>query len=349
MHLSQIRLSQFRSYEQLDLTLAPGTIIMVGQNGQGKTNFVEAIGFLANLRSHRVAKNEALIKHSYKQGIIQARISDSGRAATVEVAINSDRQNNARLNGKQVNSTRDLLGITRVVFFSPEDLALAKGEPATRRKFADELVVQLRPSMARELSAFERTARQRGALLKAIRQRGSTADARAQLGLWNERFAAAAVPVVKARLELLDLLKAPASEFYRRVSSSADDFVIAYQRRGLAAQVGKVDPVKLASELLDQMAQEGDNEMARGVNLTGPNYDDLALTLNGMEVKSYGSHGEMWSVALALRLAAFELLRGNVEIPAESDFWLPTEVRSSDPILILDDVFPNSTPADGRS
>lgn len=327
MHLSRLSLHNFRSYEAAELELTTGVTSIVGLNGQGKTNLAEAIHYLAQQRSHRVARDVPLIRAGHPTAVISAKVVWRDREQTVELEINAKGANRARVAGAP-RRPRDAIGVVRTVIFAPEDLALVKGDPAVRRRFIDELLVAVTPRYAGVLSDYERVARQRSALLKSLagswRRDNSFRDT---LEVWNEQLARLGAEVTWARLQLLGRLVEPLGDAYATVAPGAGDLVASYESQWLAdaavpaAQVGDV-----AAALAQAIEANQRAELERGLTLVGPQRDDVLLTLGGLPAKGYASHGESWSVALALRLATFTLQRDSFD-------------TGGDPVLLLDDVF----------
>ncbi|MDO4887667.1 MAG: DNA replication/repair protein RecF [Actinomycetaceae bacterium] len=410
MYLSDLALTDFRSYEQALLRLRPGVTTLIGDNGQGKTNVVEAIGYLATLSSHRVASDSALVRQGAQAAVVQARVMRGASPTTLQVEIYAGRANRARINRGQVRPAQ-ILGIVRTIVFAPEDIELVRGDPSARRAFLDSIMVQLHPRLAGVKSEYEKALRQRAALLKsagAARRRGGAVDAGA-IDVWDVQLARLGAQLTAARAEIVGRLRPFVRDFYREVSGDAAVARIDYRAsasRGVfelptpeelarAVEVARDDdvagaggggaesrgdadadsrtPAALASgtsargeglagtaadggrtsngdylgnaatrlveeherELADAeltevrlvaaMADRREAEIARGVNLVGPHRDDLVLSLGTLPAKGYASHGESWSYALALKLAAWEVLRSDAD--------------EGEPILILDDVF----------
>src|SRR6478609_2397210 len=347
MYISHLSLADFRSYTSVDVELEPGVNAFVGPNGQGKTNLVEAIGYVATLGSHRVPSDAALVRAGASRAVVRARIVRGDRASTVEIEIAAGKANRARINRAPAGKPRDVLGIARTVLFAPEDLALVKGDPDGRRRFLDQLAVLLVPRFAGVLSDYDRVLRQRSALLKsaggAMRaSRSSTPDLRT-LDVWDAKLAATGAEIVALRLQLVAALQPYAAAAYEQVSSGQGEAHIAYRssvaaaledaRDGVGQETGLQTVEALETQLLEAMASLRSKEIERGVCLVGPHRDDLVLTLGGLPAKGYASHGESWSFALALRLASYELLtRGDEGVGGD---WGP----DGEPVLILDDVF----------
>jgi len=353
MYISHLSLADFRSYVSVDVELEPGVNAFVGPNGQGKTNLVEAIGYVATLGSHRVPSDAALVRAGASRAVVRARIVRGDRASTVEIEIAAGKANRARINRAPAARPRDVLGIARTVLFAPEDLALVKGDPDGRRRFLDQLAVLLVPRFAGVLSDYDRVLRQRSALLKsaggAMRaSRSSTPDLRT-LDVWDAKLAATGAEIVALRLQLVAALEPYTAAAYEQVSSGQGEARTAYRSSVAAAledagdavgQDGRAQSVEaLEAQLLEAMASLRSKEIERGVCLVGPHRDDLVLTLGGLPAKGYASHGESWSFALALRLASYRLLTDGAPEAAGSLLWSPDWGPDGEPVLLLDDVF----------
>ena len=340
MFVSHLALTDFRSYPHVELALEPGVTALVGPNGQGKTNLVEAVGYLATLSSHRVPTDAALVRSGADRAVVGARVERAGRATTVEVEITPGRANRARVNGGSPVRARDVLGVLRTVQFAPEDLALVKGDPDGRRRFLDELVVQLRPQLAAVLTDYERVLRQRSALLKtaAGAMRASRGADLRTLDVWDAKLAATGARIVVARRGLVAALAPVVAEAYAQVSAGKGEALISYRASldaALDEQTAADDEHLVEAQLLEAMGKLRSREIERGVSLVGPHRDDLLLTLGELPAKGYASHGESWSYALALRLGSATLLRGGTGDGGWAGDWGP----DGDPVLILDDVF----------
>jgi DNA replication and repair protein RecF len=325
MHVSALQLSDFRSWAALDLELAPGPTALVGANGQGKTNIVEAIGYLATLGSHRVSVDAPLVRSGAARAVVRARVERDDRQTLVELELNPGAANRARINRSPVPRAREVLGLLRTVLFAPEDLSLVRGDPSERRRFLDDLLVARAPRFAGVRSDYERVLKQRNALLKTafLAKRSGGGDMRT-LDVWDAHLAQAGSELLAARLELVDDLRPHVETAYKEVSAGQGETGLAYRSSlGDALPEDTVDREVLGAALLSELARVRPQEVERGVSLVGPHRDELVLTLAELPVKGYASHGESWSVALALRLASYELLRAD----------------GGEPVLILDDVF----------
>jgi DNA replication and repair protein RecF len=330
VHVSRLSLTDFRSYPQVDLDLAPGICVLVGPNGQGKTNLVEAVGYVATLGSHRVATDGPLVRLGAEQAVVRVQVVRGGRSALVEVEINPGRANRARVNRAPVPRAREVLGLLRTVLFAPEDLALVKGDPSERRRFLDDLLVQRTPRLAGVRADYDRVLKQRNALLKSsgVARRRNEAEVERTLEVWDTHLAALGADLVAARLDLIDSLQPHAAAAYDAVSSGGDPMGLEYVSSLRAAGDAPLTPDRdlLQAEILEAVARRRREELDRGVTLVGPHRDELLLRLGPTPAKGYASHGESWSVALALRLASYDLLRDDTDGDGE-------------PVLVLDDVF----------
>jgi DNA replication and repair protein RecF len=334
VHVARLSLTDYRNYARAELELGPGATVLVGRNGQGKTNLVEAIGYLATLGSHRVTGDQALIRAGADAAIVRALLAYGDRELLVELQLNRQGANRAQLNRSPVK-TRELPRYAHSVLFAPEDLAIVRGEPSVRRRMLDELLVQRTPRLAGVMADYERVLRQRNSLLKSARARGLAADKLTTLDIWDERLVALGSELIDQRLALVAELADPLAAAYRSI---VDADHAPGLRPLLSIDGADPDDDRDALEATERAAG-GDTrtrftealrllrpkELERGVTLAGPHRDDVVLLLNNLPAKGYASHGESWSFALSLRLASAELLR--------------RDSTTGDPVLVLDDVF----------
>lgn len=332
MHLTRLGLLDFRSYPEADVALAPGVSAFIGRNGQGKTNLLEAVGYLSTLSSHRVATDAPLVRLGAERAILRAAVARGGRSTLIEVEVTPGRANRARVNRTPVPRPREVLGLLRTVLFAPEDLALVKGDPGERRRFLDDLLVQRAPRLAGVRGDYERVLRQRNALLKtagaAVRAgRGDVGT----LDAWDTHLARTGAELLAARLGLVAALAPLVDKAYADLAGGVGPVRLGYRSSlgedGPGTGDGVPLPAELEAALLAALARSRPAELERGVSLVGPHRDDLLLELGPLPARGYASHGESWSVALALRLASWELL-GADDAGAEGE-----------PVLLLDDVF----------
>lgn len=336
MIVRQLSLTDFRNYENLDVTLGPGANLFVGSNGQGKTNLVEALGYLSTLGSHRVSVDHAMIRQGQDAAIVRARLVHAEREVLAEVQINRSMANRAQVNRSAIK-TRDLPRYFSSVLFAPEDLALVRAEPSGRRRFMDELLMLRAPRLSGVMADYDRVLRQRNTLLKSARSSGARGDQLGTLEIWDERLVGLGSEIIQARSTLVAELTPEVSRAYAAIAGAdhaarltsylsilattpdEDAADLAAVRSGVVTIEAAADAFRAALARLRRA------ELDRGLTLAGPHRDDLVLELNGLPARGYASHGESWSFALALKLASAAVLR--------------RESSSGDPVLILDDVF----------
>lgn len=323
MHVRRLELVDFRSYERAAVDFEPGTSVLVGPNGAGKTNLVEALGFVATLGSHRVATDVPLVRAGAASAVIRCAVVHDARELLVELEIVPGKANRARLGRSPARRPRDVLGALRLVLFAPEDLELVRGDPAERRRYLDDLLVSRQPRYAGVRADYDRVVRQRNALLRTAylaRKVGNGRGDLSTLDVWDEHLARHGAELLAGRLELVGALEPHVAKAYAAVAPGRGAAAISY-RSGLGEV--PLDRSALADALRAALVQGRAGEVERGVTLVGPHRDDLALRLGELPAKGYASHGESWSLALALRLAAYDLLRAD----------------GIEPVLVLDDVF----------
>ena len=331
MYLSHLSLTNYRSYEQAEFELKPGANILIGANGVGKTNVAEAINYLAVQHSHRVSNDHPLVRIGQTQALARGRIHRGEQAVSIEYEINPGKSNRVAINRGAPQAARQAYGIFKAVLFAPEDIELISGQPDIRRRFMDDLIVQMRPALGDARRDYDRVLRQRNALLKSGRKPGSWTDEHeSTLTVWNEHLARAAARLINGRLHALRLLAAPTSEVYAELSNGNKPAGFAYQSTvsmatGQHAEVP--DEATLYTAIVEALEEAYRSERDRGVTLVGPHRDDLVVTLGPAPAKGFASHGETWSLALALRLASYRVLAKDDPNP------------DARPVLILDDVF----------
>jgi DNA replication and repair protein RecF len=333
VRVAHLSLRDFRSYTEVELPLDAGVTALIGPNGQGKTNLVEAVGYLATLGSHRVAQDAPLVRLGAERAVVRGQVVRDDRSLLLEVEITPGKANRARVNRSPVPRAREMLGILRSVLFAPEDLALVKGDPAERRRFLDDLLVLRTPRYAGVRADYDRVLKQRNALLRSgaglRRSRQDSVDLRT-LEVWDSHLSTAGAELLAGRIDLVEGLRPLVDKAYQAVAeasfASTGPAAIDY-RSSLGEDVPLVaDRDMLAAAMLNQISEVRKAELERGITLVGPHRDELVLKLGPLPAKGYASHGESWSFALALKLAAYDLLR------AETD-------AGGEPVLVLDDVF----------
>jgi len=328
VYVAHLSLTDFRSYASVELPLEPGVTTFVGPNGQGKTNLVEAVGYAATLGSHRVSSDAALVRSGAERAVVRVSVVRDGRPTLVELELNPGRANRARVNRSPVPRAREVLGLLRSVLFAPEDLALVKGDPADRRRFLDELLVARTPRMAGVRADYDRVLKQRNALLKsagpAARRGGADLST---LDVWDSHLATTGAELLAARLELVSALRPLVATAYGQVAGTVSGEATGETAMEYLASLPELDPTagrpELVEALLAALGQARPRELERGIGLVGPHRDELSLRVGPLPAKGYASHGESWSLALALRLASYELLKAD----------------GGEPVLVLDDVF----------
>jgi DNA replication and repair protein RecF len=343
VYLSRLSLTDYRNYAVAEVTLGPGPTTIIGANGQGKTNFIEAAAYLATLGSHRVATDAPLIRQGADRAVVRGVVTAAGRDSLLEVEINPGRANRLRVN-RAAARPREALGILRCVLFAPEDIAIVKGDPDQRRRYLDDLLVSMRPRYAGVRADYERALRQRTALLKSAKARGAVPPG--ALDVWDDQLVSAGAVLTAGRLRLVAAIRPLLAGCYSAVSGAERDTDVRYRMAAARAagasdsadstaagdpidpsSAGETEPdqEKIALALRDALAARRRAELERGVCLVGPHRDELELRIGGLPSRGYASHGESWSLALALRLAAYQLLSG--------------DGAPGDPVLLLDDVF----------
>jgi DNA replication and repair protein RecF len=343
VYVRRLGLRDFRSWARADIDLEPGRTVFVGPNGYGKTNLVEALWYSSSLSSHRVASDAPLVRSGATRAVVSTIVVNDGRELAVDLEIRAGKANKARLNRAPVRSAREVLGVLRAVLFAPEDLALVRGEPSERRRYLDELLAIRRPASAGVRADYERVVRQRTALLKTAAGHRGPLDT---LDVWDGHLAHHGAQLLAARMALVNELRPELEKAYQLLAPGPRVADATYRSSVVTGSVEKgsvetgsvetgsvetgsvginqqSDVEYLETVLLASLARRRAEELERGVCLVGPHRDDLELRLGDQLTKGFASHGESWSIALALRLAAYELLRA----------------EGSDPVLLLDDVF----------
>ena len=324
MYVRHLGLQDFRSWANIELDLTPGRTVFVGSNGFGKTNLVEALWYSSTLGSHRVATDAPLVRVGASRAVVSTIVVNEGRECAVDLEITAGRANKARLNRSPVRSPREVLGVLRAVLFAPEDLSLVRGDPSYRRRYLDDLAAVRRPRVAGIRADYDKVLRQRTALLKSAsgaRYRGDR-GALDTLDVWDGHLATHGADLMEARMSLVNELAPEVQKSYQLLAPASRPASIGYQA-SIDIEPDHPDVDILREALLAKMAERRDAELESGVCLIGPHRDDLELRLGEQRAKGFASHGESWSMALALRLASYELLRAD----------------GSDPVLLLDDVF----------
>ena len=324
MHVISLTAVDFRSYSFVEINLEPGVTTFIGSNGQGKTNLVEAISYCSTLSSHRVSQDLPLVKSDQPRAIVRTGVKYLDRTNWLEVEIWPAKTNKAKLNGSDCKKTKEILGILQTVTFSPEDLILVKGDPGDKRYFLDELLVQKSSSYAGVKSDYDRVLKQRNALLKSAgpARKNNLDSVLATLDVWSDQLVNFGSQIIFARNQIINELLPYVSKSYAELAPASKALNIKYLPNVATESMSQPDLVVAMKEKLKERQQD---ELDRGLTLVGTHRDDMEITIGDLPAKGYASHGESWSVALALKLASFDLLKATS--PA------------GDPVLILDDVF----------
>lgn len=334
MHVKHLTLSNFRNYETVELPLSTGVNLLVGKNGQGKTNLAEAIFFAATLSSHRVSGYLPLIRQGENKAIVRVLARFEDRENLLELELNAETPNRARINKSDTPRIRDILGYVNAVIFSPEDLDIVKRDPANRRAFIDELIVQLSPRMSAVYSDYERVLKQRNTLLRTAKNMSSSSSGLSTLDSWDQSLVKIGSEIIATRFDVAQRIAPYLSDAYAAIADEKNDTSIQLKSSlisndsetdGTSAQLLTGDKSEIEELYRSRLALLRNKEIERGITLVGPHRDDLLLLLGTLPAKGYISHGESWSYALALKLASASLIR--------------KDARAGDPILILDDVF----------
>ena len=330
MWISSLQLENFRNYRQLSVSFEPGINLLIGENGAGKTNLVEACVYLSTLESHRVSGYTALIGSEGASSQLSLKAKNNGREISVAAELNRDKPNRYFLNSHQVKRTSDLVGVSKVVVFAPEDLDLVRRDPQDRRKFLDESMIQLKPRLAGVKADYERVLKQKAALLKSARQ-VSSPDL-TTLDIWDDQLVALGTEIIFHRQELISKIFPLLQDFYRQLSGQPESLELILKTSVAGGEeedefqsLSNWDKQEIQDAFYQRLAELRPKELERGVSLVGPHRDELTILKSGLLARSHASQGEAWSLALGLKLAMAQLLR--------------SDSQSGDPVLILDDVF----------
>ena len=301
MIVEQLSLVDFRNYAAADVVLRPGPNVFVGRNGQGKTNLAEAIAYFATLGSHRVSQDAPMVREGKESAFIRTRLGHGERRVTLELQVNRQGSNKARVNGSPVK-TAELPRYAQVVLFAPEDLQIVRGDPSARRRFADQLLIQRAPRMASVLQDYDRVLKQRNALLKSARARGVKGDGLSTLDVWDDKLVTLGAQVIEARLRLADDLATPVADAYTAIAGADHrprlQWALSVEggdpEEDETGSESAVSATPIADQFRNALAARRTAELERGVTLVGPHRDDLVLKVRGLPVKGYASHGESW-------------------------------------------------------
>lgn len=325
MWVSRLRLEAFRNHAATDITFDPGVTVFVGNNGQGKTNIVESLGYLSTLGSHRVSSDDALVMFGHDQAIVRANVHAVNRSVDLTMTIKASGSNKATVNNSAASLSEASSWIT-TVFFSPEDLAIIRSDPSHRRKFFDTVLIQSSPRLASQFAEYDKVVRQRNMLLKTLRSNPRTSDAESTMAVWDDMLVSLATEITRARWQLLDAFLPYFRSAYEEIRPGHEVTLdLHHSHDSLALLHRDMSPADTAQIYTDALARVRSNERDRAMTLIGPHRDDLVVGLNGLPARTHSSQGEAWSTALALKLATARYHRENSSY--------------GDPVIILDDVF----------
>lgn len=315
MMLRRLQLIDFRCYESVDVTFDDGVTAVIGANGQGKSNLLEAIGYVATMSSFRGAPTEAMVRRGATSAILRAELDNDGRDTLIEIEVVPGRRSRIEVNRQKLARSRDLLGVVRITVFAPDDLIIIKGGPGERRQYLDETLVSLHPRNQAMRSDLDRVLKQRNALLKGARIKGSRGrndpEMLSTLDVWDAKLVEVGDAFVAARKALLAELEPSVTQALAEIAGGDDHVGIRYSssfaESGLAAA----------------LAESREDDLRRGVSTVGPHRDDVVVLLNDMAARTHASQGEQRSLTLALRLASHRVV---------------TQATGQPPLLLLDDV-----------
>ena len=317
MHLLSLTITDFRNIGQLTLEPDPsGTTVITGPNGAGKTSVLEAVGYLATLRSFRGASRDAMVRHGAARAVLRAETRVDDRAIGIEAELAAEGPSRTFVNRQRVRRRTDLHDALRATVFTPEAIQVVRGAPGDRRRFLDETLAVVDPKESRHADEVERILHQRAALLRTTRGRRVTGEVATTLEVWDTRLDTAGTALADARAALVADLAPLTESHYERLAGGETRVVLDYQR-------------SWSGPLLAALAGTRDRDVERGATSVGPHRDELGLTLDGLAGRSHASQGEQRTLALALELAAHQLA---------------TERLGSPPVLLLDDVFSELDP-----
>jgi DNA replication and repair protein RecF len=311
MFLSQLWLTNFRNYETAHLIFNEGTTLITGDNGNGKTNLLEAIAWFSKGKSFRGVPNEALIQENEEKAILRAEITLNTRKTTLEAELNNVGRNQFQINGKRVNKKKELQEKIRTTIFGPEDLALIKGSPSKRRNYLDELLLDLHTKNQLIKNNFEKCLKQRNTLLKQAKGRLTT-EIETTLNIWDEKFSESGQLLALERINLLEQLKPEIENILKKFTNNQDNVSFEYEQ------------LWEKENLYETLQTEREIDIRRGTTTSGPHKDEIEIKVNNLLSKNHSSQGEQRSLALGLRLAGHEIVK---------------KISGSEPIVLLDDVF----------
>ncbi len=330
MWVSSITLDNFRNYDHLELSLTPGVTLLHGENGEGKTNLVEAISFLSTLSSHRTASYQPLISNNEESSQFSLRLNHEKRVLLIAAELNRTGANRYFVNGNQKRRTSEIIGTLKTVVFAPEDLDIIRRDPQDRRSFLDTAMIQLKPRLAGVKSDYDRVLKQRNALLKSAKNTKN--PDLSTLDIWNDQLVKFGADLVLSRIQIVADLEPLLNSFYQELSAKSELVALGVQSsilgqdpEGSQFDLSHFSIIEIKKLFHEQLSKARLLELERGITLVGPHRDELKIELGSLAARFHASQGEAWSLALGLKLAHAELIR--------------IDSQQGDPVLILDDVF----------
>ncbi len=318
MRVDWLSLLAFRSYKSLEWSPEPGVNLLFGSNGAGKTNALEAIGYIGSLKSFRSSPDSAVIADGAESAVIRAGLTSEDRNRLVEIELPRQGSRRTQVDKTKLKRAADLLGVVRVVAFLPEDLDLIKRGPSYRRDLLDAIAVQLWPAAYLDQSEFDRSLRQRNAFLKT----GGRDDA--SLSVWDSRLAQSAGRVMARRTRVIETLSAALIDAYKEIAQDASVASFTYHTSWGDSELHRASAADFADSIAKALEQSRRHDYERRMTTVGPHRDEPGFSIDGHETRTYGSQGEQRTMALAVRLAAHRAI---------------AEAVGESPILLLDDVF----------
>lgn len=319
MHIERLYLKNYRNITEEDINLNSSLNVFIGPNAQGKTNILESIYYLGTGSSHRTNSDQDLIKWDNNYFFLKASVFRRNREMTISIGYNGSKKE-IKVDNNPIQKLSDLMGYVNVVIFSPEDLQMVKGSPNFRRRFLNVEISQVNPYYYHNLQKYNQVLQQRNQLLKELRETRKKGDL---LFIWDQQLVDLGSRLIKKRLEAIEKIDILARLVHRKITNGRENLVLGYE--STLGEITNKESREEIQAIFEAKLREGqDLEIRRGVTLYGPQRDDLALTVNDINVRQFGSQGQQRTTALALKIAELEFMKSEM---------------GEYPILLLDDVF----------
>ncbi|RKL64528.1 DNA replication/repair protein RecF [Thermoanaerobacteraceae bacterium SP2] len=315
MYLSHLRLFDFRNFKELDVSFSPGINILYGDNAQGKTNLLESIFFLSNLRSERAVRDQQLIMYTRPLAFLRGVFETCAGPVEREVTVYSDKKKVVKEGGNQKNRWSEICEDISAVFFSPDDLNLIKGEPSLRRKFLDTVIYHIKPGYIKYLQVYYRVLAHRNTLLKAVKKNPSLSD---NIDPWDLQLCDTGSRIFTERLKFLERIGPDILEIFKKFTGGNTDFKINYIN-----SVNFMSRDSIRQDFLKTLKGSREKDIARSFTTCGPHRDDIQFLLDGHDARFFGSQGQQRMLVLCLKMAQAKIL---------------FRERGEPPIMLLDDV-----------